>query len=91
MKLLRKRMIICIWGGLLLIGCSSGIETEEVEESIVTLRLVEVNGGNPTTHVSEASPGILEARVTDVNGTPITNLVVEFSTSELGILDPPQA
>ena len=80
-----SKILLYLLGSFLLIGCSGGLETNAVDEGIVTLRLINAASGNLTNDVSAASPGILQATVTDVNGTPIVGLVVSFYTNERGI------
>ena len=78
-------ILFSLLASLLLIGCSGGLETNSVDEGIVTLRLINAASGNSTTDVSAASPGILQATVTDVNGSSIVGLVVSFTTTERGV------
>jgi hypothetical protein len=87
----RSKMLLYLLGSFLLIGCSGGLETNAVDEGIVTLRLINAASGNLTNDVSAASPGILQVTVTDVNGTPIVGLVVSFYTNERGIPYPGSA
>ncbi len=85
MKFARIWVLLILFASLLLFGCSGGLETNSVDEGIVILRLVNAASGNSTTEVSAASPGTLQATVTDVDGNPIVGLVVTFLTNERGV------
>ncbi|MDM8542955.1 Ig-like domain-containing protein [Desulfococcaceae bacterium HSG9] len=80
-----SKILLYLLGSFLLFGCSGGLETNAIDEGIVTLRLINAASGNLTGDVSAASPGTLQATVTDVNGNPIVGLVVSFYTNERGI------
>jgi len=85
MKFSGRWILLSLLTSVLLIGCSGGLETNSVDEGIVMLRLLNAASGNATTEVSAASPGTLQATVTDVDGNPIVGLVVTFSTTERGV------
>jgi len=79
------QILFGLLASVLLSGCSGGLETNSVDEGIVTLRLLNAASGRVTSDISAASPGTLQATVTDVNGHPIVGLVVAFYTTERGV------
>lgn len=85
MRFTNKSILFFLLAGLAFVGCSGGLETTSVDEGIVTLRLLNAINGTSTSEVSAASPGTLQATVTDVNGNPLMGLVVTFITNERGV------
>ncbi len=79
--------------GLLLLaalvgGCSSGVEEKTVEEASLTLTLTDPDSGESITTVSKETPGLLTATVADLNGTPVTQGTIRFSTDSAGVISP---
>ncbi|MFW5855200.1 MAG: Ig-like domain-containing protein, partial [Thermodesulfobacteriota bacterium] len=86
------RYVCCVLlFGILFAGCSGGIEQDTRTEAVVTLVMTDPETGAETDTVSKADPARLTATVTDLEGNPIVNGTVRFSTQPTGVIEPESA
>ncbi|OQX19665.1 MAG: hypothetical protein BWK80_36615, partial [Desulfobacteraceae bacterium IS3] len=89
MKTLLKRLLVFLFGSLLFLGCSGGIDTTPVENKIISVRLVN-SQGQEKTEITSVSSGRLIATLKNSAGKPLSGEIVTFSTT-LGYLRPETA
>jgi 5-hydroxyisourate hydrolase-like protein (transthyretin family) len=89
MKNLLKRLLVFIYGSLLFLGCSGGIDTTPVENKIISVRLVN-SQWQEKTEITSVSSGRLIATLKNSAGKPLSGEIVIFSTT-LGYLRPETA
>ena len=79
----------CGGGGGGGVDASDGsIDTDSTALRLISLALLD-NGGNTITSVSNTTPGVLTATVSDTNGNAIVGEVVTFTLSgDIGSLNP---
>lgn len=86
------RYIICfLLLGVVLSGCSGGIDEETRTEADLILVMTDEATGEETDTVSKVSPARLTATVTDLEGKPLINETVRFGTESVGAIDPESA
>jgi len=86
------RYVCCVLlFGIIFAACSGGIEQDTRTEAVVTLVMTDPETGVETDTVSKADPARLTATVTDLEGSPIVNGTVRFSTESTGVIEPEPA